>query len=258
MAIENFEPTQKLLEVKILIYGPSGVGKTVLASTFPKPLFVDCENGLMSVRQPVGRIKALELEDVRGAYKWLSEHPGIYETVVLDSLTEIQKMIMDHTVRTFKQHRPYEDAPIMADWGKSLTDFSRLIRAFKTLDMNVVFIGSPTVPANPNEAIRPAFTGKATSEEVCRMMDVVGYMNIERDDQGIVRRFITFLSPGIYGKDRSWMLPPTLYDPSYSAIMEYWKDVKVLDQEDPMETIELPNLEAEMDAELLQTEGMET
>ena len=36
--------------LKVLLYGPSGTGKTTLASTFPEPHVVDFDKGMMSVR----------------------------------------------------------------------------------------------------------------------------------------------------------------------------------------------------------------
>lgn len=69
---------------KVLIYGNSGVGKSTLASQFPKPLFLDLEGGLnyMDVdRTPL-------IKDSETFYKLLleiSKEKPDYKTIVIDS-----------------------------------------------------------------------------------------------------------------------------------------------------------------------------
>jgi len=46
--------------VNVMAYGPPGCGKTYFATTFPKPFFIDTENGLITAR---ARITAGEIED---------------------------------------------------------------------------------------------------------------------------------------------------------------------------------------------------
>jgi len=38
-------------KIDVMVYGKAGTGKTVLGSTFPRPIFIDTEAGLLSVRK---------------------------------------------------------------------------------------------------------------------------------------------------------------------------------------------------------------
>lgn len=89
--------------VKVLLHSPSGVGKTRLASTFPKPIIFDLEDGTASV---TGDIPVIAMEQFRQNGKfvpslvmeyldWLAtpEAKDI-ETVVIDSLTELQEQFL--------------------------------------------------------------------------------------------------------------------------------------------------------------------
>ena len=38
-------------KVDALVYGRAGTGKTLLGGTFPNPIFVDTDNGLLSLRK---------------------------------------------------------------------------------------------------------------------------------------------------------------------------------------------------------------
>lgn len=73
-----------------LLYGPPKSGKSFLANTAPSPLFLDAEKGtgqLDTSRVPISDGFALFR-----AIEWASRQPN--ETIVIDSLTAIQKMLV--------------------------------------------------------------------------------------------------------------------------------------------------------------------
>lgn len=91
--------------VKVLVYGPAGMGKTVLCSTAPKPMLFSAESGLLSLRKtneyvkidvPVAEIKSVE--ELQEAYKWASssKEADKYDTICLDSISEIADLVLSH------------------------------------------------------------------------------------------------------------------------------------------------------------------
>ena len=71
--------------LKIIIYGTEGVGKTTLASKFPKPLFIDAENGsgaLNVARYPYPTSWQMLMSEVQ---EFLNNPQG-YKTLVIDSI----------------------------------------------------------------------------------------------------------------------------------------------------------------------------
>lgn len=71
--------------LKVIIYGTEGVGKTTLASKFPKPLFIDAENGsgaLNVARYPYPTSWQMLMSEVQ---EFLSNPQG-YKTLVIDSI----------------------------------------------------------------------------------------------------------------------------------------------------------------------------
>src|SRR3990172_6382666 len=97
----GFDPNR----VRALIYGESGVGKTVFASTWPRPVFLDAEDGMASVTLPVDRVRCDAWEDVFDVLQYLAAGDHNYETIVLDSLNEIQHFSMDYVVRTYPDRK---------------------------------------------------------------------------------------------------------------------------------------------------------
>lgn len=79
---------------RIMTYGTEGVGKSSLASGTPNPIFVQTEDGLGEIhchKFPLAR----SFDDVMGALQELATEPHDFETVVIDSLDWLERLIWD-------------------------------------------------------------------------------------------------------------------------------------------------------------------
>lgn len=70
--------------LKVVVYGPEGIGKTTFASKFPRPVFIDTEGS--TKHMDVARTSrptswAMLIEQAR----YFRDHPGEYGTLVLDT-----------------------------------------------------------------------------------------------------------------------------------------------------------------------------
>ena len=71
--------------VKVLIYGPEGIGKSTLASKFPDPLFIDTEGS--TKRMDVSRLPAPETwDDILDEIRYVAAHPEVCSTLVVDTM----------------------------------------------------------------------------------------------------------------------------------------------------------------------------
>lgn len=211
-------------QIKMLIYGASGVGKTVFAATAPEVLFLDADLGMMSVDHPVSRWEMRSWDDLKEAHKYLRSGAHPFKTVVLDSLNAIQRMGMDSTVASYPVKRSYDNLPTMADWGKSLDDFQRLIRAFRSLPLRVIYICASKNREFEDERAEPQLSGKQTVSLVCQSMDVVGYLSVEARETGRKPiRVMGFDIANSITKDRTNKLPPLLPDPTWAKVEQFWK-----------------------------------
>lgn len=85
------------------ICGDSGMGKTTLACTFPKPIVIRGEDGLQSIPAkdrpdafPVVTDPAELWEQLKG----LVVEPHDYKTLIIDSITALERMFIQHIVET--------------------------------------------------------------------------------------------------------------------------------------------------------------
>jgi hypothetical protein len=79
---------------RLLVYGTEGIGKSTFAAQAPHPIFVQTEDGLDEIacaRFPL----ATTFDEVRTALAELRTEPHDYETVVIDSLDWLERMIWD-------------------------------------------------------------------------------------------------------------------------------------------------------------------
>lgn len=82
---------------RILIYGPPGIGKTTLAAEFPESVFLQIEDGTPGDVEltSFGKLDTFgQVMDALGAL-WQEEHA--YRTLVVDSVTELQKLVFAET-----------------------------------------------------------------------------------------------------------------------------------------------------------------
>jgi len=132
--------------LKSLIFGASGVGKTWLSLTFPKPYYIDVEGGAR-----LGHYQARLLE-VGGAYFGPEEGAGHfptvieqvlalateqhdYKTLVIDSLTKLW-----NTTITEEARRLGDKDAFGASKKPAIQACRQLINAIDKLDMNVFLI----------------------------------------------------------------------------------------------------------------------
>lgn len=80
--------------VKVVLYGPEGIGKTTFASRAPEPLFIDTEGSTtrLNVRRlPAPQSYAMILEQVQ----WVLYNPAVCKTLVLDTADWAQRLCTD-------------------------------------------------------------------------------------------------------------------------------------------------------------------
>lgn len=79
---------------RVLLYGVEGIGKSSFGSQAPKPIFIQTEDGLDEIncdRFPL----AIKFDDVTSALRTLQSESHDYETVVIDSLDWLERLVWD-------------------------------------------------------------------------------------------------------------------------------------------------------------------
>ena len=79
---------------RLLVYGTEGIGKSTLASKAPRPIFIATEDGLDQIDCRSFPL-AVTFKQVESALEALIEEDHDYQTVVIDSLDWLERLIWD-------------------------------------------------------------------------------------------------------------------------------------------------------------------
>jgi hypothetical protein len=234
--------------INILLYGDSGVGKTVLAGSADdcpdlRPcLIIDFEGGTESLVRSypnVQQVRVTTWKEMQSVYDELHRGKTGFSTVILDSLTEIQKFNMYQVMEDLIKNRPDldPDVPGMREWGKNLEQMRKFVRAFRDLPMNTIFTALKKDEKNDKTGMvttMPSLSGKLAGE-VAAFLDIVAYYYVKRIGSGEEaedrRLLLTQKTETIIAKDRTRRLPMVVENPDMQMLFNLINSNKELREE---------------------------
>jgi phage nucleotide-binding protein len=203
--------------VKLLVYGAAGAGKTSLITTLPKPIVLSAEAGLLSIQDTdLPFIEINTIDDLRQAYVYITSEAGAeYESVALDSISEIAEVVLNAEKKIAKDPRQA--------YGAMQEQVSDLIRAFRDLPGKHVYM-SAKLEKSQDEMGRmlyaPSMPGNKVGQSLPYFFDEVLALRVERDAEGNTQRALMCDTDGLWAaKDRSGKLAPW-EAPDLGAIIE--------------------------------------
>ena len=183
------------------MYGFSGVGKTVLCATAPKPIILSAEKGLLSLSGlDIPFIEIKSIQDIGNAFDYLKKD-DVYETICIDSLSEVAETVL---IEFKKENKDGRQA-----YMQLASSVTSLIRNFRDLpNKNVVFVSKAKKETDEEtgaSSIEPYAPGQVIKFNIPYMTDEVFYMDVDKKGNRIIqtqanRRFVA--------KDRSGKLDP--------------------------------------------------
>ncbi len=193
--------------VKVMVSGPAGIGKTKLCATAPAPLIISAEAGLLSLSDvdiPVIEVKTVD--DVMDAYQFVTESKEAeqFETICLDSVSEIAEVLLSTYKKEFKDPR--------AAYGTLNDDMSALIRSFRDLKgKHVYFSAKETKIVDDSSGLvsyKGSMPGKTMLNSLPFFFDEVLSMGLGKLEDGTYYRYLqTFKDlQRVDNKDRSGKL----------------------------------------------------
>jgi len=144
---------------RLTIYGTEGIGKSTTASQAPKPIFIPTEDGLDQIdcdSFPLAR----RFDEVMSALSALysEEHP--YQTVVIDSLDWLERLIWDDVCREYGvKSIEKADGGYARGYTHALTQWREVLDGLDALRNATPRSRSSKTPSrSPMTATRPACT----------------------------------------------------------------------------------------------------
>ena len=223
------DPRDKFKRLKVLVHGRWGMGKTSLfASAVFDPrtspvLVLDFEGGadLRFADLPKDKYTIVHIQtvsDMSKIYNYLKAGKHPYKSVLLDSLTEIQKLGLQEFVDTSTKfpNASFDSLVVnvktaeIQHWGKSGSQMGMLVRLFKDLPIHVFYTAL-------TQTIKDDLTGKVTygvglpgkqSDEIPGIPDIVGFVDVYKDPKTKKEARVVYFQPSgrVVAKDRTDVL----------------------------------------------------
>lgn len=221
--------------LSIIVHGESGTGKSWLADTAPAPrLILDAEGGSrftpsgpkvywdpMREEPPTGQetviVMVRDFAMMATVFQWLNAGNHDFESIVLDSVTELQKRCIDAIVGTAQMK--------IQDFGELLREMESLVRRFRDLHMHPVnpipvSVLVTTTQMDDKGTFRPHVQGQLKLS-MPYYVDVVGYLHaaVNQESGQMERRLLVQNIPGFIAKDRTNRLGYEVTDPNIQTML---------------------------------------
>lgn len=216
--------------MKLLVYGEYGAGKTVLAASsddlpeMKEVLYIDAEAGdlALSDRPHLDVVRIKKYAELARVYEYLRLHvrlrdegtpealakladmerrlkgldqapesPTLYQTVVIDSLTEVQTYLMYQLLGMDPDNWALDAIPQTPEWGewRSSSDMIQLLaRQFRDLPLHVIVVLSQQEVEDKRQMLKRINLPGKLASRIQGFWDMVGYLVSIKDGEGNTRR----------------------------------------------------------------------
>ena len=218
------------------VYGASGVGKTVLAGTAPKALFLTTDvEGTESAKMMGSQAHELPVkswEEFLEYNDWVcrSQEAAEYEWVILDTVDELEELCWlsqlenDELKRASKYQPNKGDYPVV--WRKLREELMRLNRApINTLYLaHMMHIDRETEDGEDTMTLAMPEMGSRKrgdlSSYFCAQMGLVGYYReVHSEDEGMQRQLMTQSGSRWIAKDRTTTFGAGIVNPTVPTML---------------------------------------
>lgn len=229
LSIEPHQVSRTMQGYSLLLYGEAKVGKTTTACKFEKHLLLATEKGYSAIpgamAQPIDSwadlkraIKQLKDEKVKERFKY----------IILDTADIAYDLCEKYLCSNYGVNSIGE-IPYGAGYGLVAKEFDETIRRIVQLDYGLIMISHSQEKTFTNEKgqeyqkIVPTLGNKARNV-VCRLCDIIGYIQSEDKPEGGVKSFLYMRgTPRFMAGSRFKYIPPKIelsYDNLVKAVNE--------------------------------------
>lgn len=194
--------------VKVMIYGQAGMGKTTLALSSPKPVLFDFDNGVNRLNvnhtESIGIVQFNNWHEVHDLLTAQASELAEFETIVVDTVGKMMDAII--------AQRCNGGQPRLQDWSYINNEFKWFTSAVTALGKHVIFVAHrDTRTDNDSVVFIPALREKSYNSIVTDL-DLLGYVEM-KNENGRQVRSITFDPTNRNDGKNTCQLPGVMYIP---------------------------------------------
>ena len=174
--------------VKMMVYGQAGMGKTTLALSSPKPLLLDFDNGVKRVNNAhlddsVGIVQINNWQDVIQLLTNEQADIAVFETIVVDTIGKMMDFIISY--------RCNGRNPRVQDWGTINNDFKWFVNTLSGLGKHIIFVAHRDSRKEGDDTVFIPALREKNYNSIVTELDLLGYVEM-KNENGMQKRTITF------------------------------------------------------------------
>lgn len=170
--------------VKMMIYGQSGMGKSTVALSAPKPLLLDFDNGVKRINishiENIDTVQITRWEDVQQV---MQENLSPYQSIVVDTIGKMMDFIITYKCGTRQ--------PSIRDWSGINAEFSWLTKTLSGLNKHIIFVAHRDTRKEGDDTVFIPSLREKSYNSIVTELDLLGYLEM-KSEKGVQRRTITF------------------------------------------------------------------
>ena len=164
--------------VKALIYGQPGVGKSSLALSAPEPVLLDFDGGVQRVNGAF-QVPTLQVENwpqVNDALSEIEKGEFPCKTVVVDTAGKMLDYMSQDIIKNNAKYGKPDGSLTLQGFGVRKSMFINFLRRVTMMGKNVVFVAHEREEKDGEvKVIRPEIGGSSAGDLI-KELDLVGYM----------------------------------------------------------------------------------
>jgi len=225
-------PAEAIPFLNLLIYGDPGAGKTHLCGTAQESkhtapvLFFDLEGGTTTIRHQtdVSVVRVTSYEELWNHLSRLNQLPKLpFGTIIVDSLTELQKIDLANMMRKIKaaDSSRDEEVPSIREWGKSGVRMRNIVRRLRDMKCNTILTALAQTKRDTDGSVStmPDFSGKLAAD-IPGFMDIVAYLYVDVEKGETERRLLCSATKRYMAKDRTGSLGTVVVNPTFPSLWD--------------------------------------
>lgn len=222
MTLRGVKPEEKQKRLKLFLFGPAGVGKTLAALQFPNSYVIDTEKGTDFYGDTIAKAGSMVFqstnpdeifEEIRNLLTTKHE----FKTLIIDPVTQIYNAVQEKWSRIFEKHAGSEKIAQTQDfgpryWGRVKSEFKALQRMLMALDMNVI------VTAHQKDQYGPGMSKIGVTYDSMKGEDYLYDLVFQLESKGDKRMALTIKERAEIGKAKF----PQVFEWNYENFKKFY------------------------------------